>query len=54
MELTDRTVVIDGIKVGTTQMLEVRQGREIRIDLRFVPWWPGMFHLMAREADRLR
>lgn len=52
MKTGDRPVTIDGIRVGTSVAIMVRQGREIRIDLRFRPYWPGMFHLMARLADK--
>lgn len=52
MKLDDRPVVVDGIRVGRTEAMSVRQGREIRIDLCFRPYWPGLFHLMARLADR--
>ncbi|WP_328277721.1 hypothetical protein [Sphingobium sp.] len=47
-----RPVVVDGIRVGRTEALLTQQGREIRFDLRFRPYWPGVFHLMARLADR--
>lgn len=51
MTLDDLAVIVDGILVGRTEALLVRQGPEIRIDLRFRPYWPGLFHLMARLAD---
>lgn len=53
MKTGDRVVMMDGIRVGTSEAITVPRGKEIRIDLRFRPYWPGLFHLMALTADRL-
>ncbi|SEI68863.1 hypothetical protein SAMN05518849_101563 [Sphingobium sp. AP50] len=53
MKVGDRVVMVDGIRVGTTEAITVPRGKEIRINLRFRPYWPGLFHLMALTADRL-
>jgi hypothetical protein len=45
-------VELDGIRVGTTETLFVPKGKEIRVNMRFRPYWPGMFHLMAIMADQ--
>jgi hypothetical protein len=53
VKLDDRQVFIDGVRVGTTEALSVPAEKEIRIDLQFRPYWPGLFHLMAILADDL-
>jgi hypothetical protein len=51
VKLEDRQIYIDGVRVGTTEARSVPAGKEIRIELEFRPYWPGMFHLMAILAD---
>lgn len=46
------SITIDGVVVGTSTALTVPDGKEIRVNLRFRPYWPGLFHLMALLADQ--
>ena len=45
-------IEVDGIKVGTSSAMTVPKGQEIRINLQFRPYWPGLFHLMVILADQ--
>lgn len=51
MTIGDHAVMLDGIRVGTSEALSVPIGEQIRVEIRFRPYWPGLFHLMAVLAD---
>lgn len=53
MKIDDGQFFIDGVRVGTTEALSMPAEEEISIDLKFRPYWPGLFHLMAILADDL-
>lgn len=52
MNMAGHSIEVDGIKVGTTSMMTVPKGTAITVGLRFRPYWPGLFHLMAVMADQ--
>lgn len=52
MKAQGHLIMVDGIKVGTSTALTVPSSGKIQINLRFKPYWPGLFHLMALLADQ--